>query len=234
MAADIVSQSASLDQPDYWWYTARARLLRAALGGHVGTPSRSLDVGSADGPSVGWLPAGVSLDVDPSGLTPGDVCGSATALPFADGVFDLVTAFDVLEHCDPEATALAELRRVLSSEGSLLVSVPAYEWAWTDFDAKAGHHRRYTRRRLRTALERAGFRVEVCTYIFSATFPAFAVERTLRRLRGMGPDRLPDVSPWVETLLRSMCRLDERRHRRGGLPFGSSVVAAARTTRQTG
>ena len=83
-----------------------------------------LDVGSADGPSVGWLtaPHKVSLDLDPRGLRPpGGVCGSLLALPFADGSFEVVSAFDVIEHCEPERDALLELHRVLEPGGRLLV-----------------------------------------------------------------------------------------------------------------
>ncbi len=47
--------SASIDQPDYWWYRARADLLHAALGDFATDTTRVLDVGSADGPSVPWL-----------------------------------------------------------------------------------------------------------------------------------------------------------------------------------
>src|SRR4051812_14945689 len=93
--------SPSLAQPEYWWYRARAELLRTILQPHVGEPEWVLDVGSADGPSVGWMSARgrrVALDVDLAALGPGDVCGSALQLPFADGVFDVVAAFDVLEH----------------------------------------------------------------------------------------------------------------------------------------
>ena len=86
------------------------------------------------------------LDIDPRGLEPGGVCGSALALPFGDATFDVVCAFDVVEHCEPEALALAELARVLKPGGRLLISVPAYQWAWTEFDEENGHHRRYTRR----------------------------------------------------------------------------------------
>jgi SAM-dependent methyltransferase len=81
-----------------------------------------LGVGSADGPSIGWLRGRgkqVSLDIDPRGLDAGGVCGSALALPFADESFDLVAAFDVIEHCDPEADVLSELTRVLTPRGRL-------------------------------------------------------------------------------------------------------------------
>lgn len=233
--------SPSIVQPDYWWYRARAELLRVALERYVGTPRRILDVGSADGPSVGWLRGRaqhVSLDLDPRGLRPpGGVCGSVLSLPFADGSFDVVSAFDVIEHCDPEEQAVAELDRVLAPGGLLLASVPAYQWAWSDHDVDNGHHRRYTRRRAVAALERAGLRVERSTYAFAGVFPFFAGERLLRRAKqglrrsaASGPVdvvAVPQLSPRTERMMLALSRLDERLLARRDLPFGSSVFLAA-------
>lgn len=231
--------SPSIARPDYWWYRARAELLRVALERYVGSPHRILDVGSADGPSVRWLRGRgaqhVSLDLDPRGLGPGGVCGSVLALPFVDEAFDVVTAFDVIEHCDPERRAVCELERVLAPGGRLLVSVPAYQWAWSGHDVENGHHRRYTRPRAVRALEAAGLVVDRATYAFSAVFPAFAAERLLRRVRerasaAAGPADIvtvPDVSPVLERLLLGLTRIDERLLRRRNLPFGSSVLLAA-------
>ncbi|MGH8965907.1 MAG: class I SAM-dependent methyltransferase, partial [Actinomycetes bacterium] len=150
MTGSALGGSASIAQPEYWWYRARSELLRTVFEGSVGEPGRVLDVGSADGPSVEWLRSHgeqTSLDVDPRGLRAGGVCGSAMALPFRDAVFDVVAAFDVIEHCEPESRVLSELTRVLAPGGRLLISVPAYQWAWTEFDDENGHHRRYTRPR---------------------------------------------------------------------------------------
>jgi SAM-dependent methyltransferase len=226
--------SSSLQQPDYWWYRARTELLEAALGAHLGRPRRVLDVGSADGPSVGWMRRHgrrVALDLHPQGLAPGEgVCGSATALPFPDATFDVVAAFDVVEHCEPEELAVAELARVLAPGGRLLLSVPAYQWAWSDHDVRAGHHRRYTRRRIVRAVEDAGLEVQRATYGFAAVFPFFLAERVQRRLRGpAGPEdsRLPSVPPVLDRLLRALCRVDRWLLRRRDLPFGSSVFVAA-------
>lgn len=237
--------SASIAAPDYWWYVARSRLLHTVLGPFAEGAQKVLDVGSADGPSVSWLrgtTSHVPLDLDPRGLAPGGVCGSALALPFRDGVFDLVGAFDVLEHCEPEAAALAELTRVLRPGGRLLLSVPAYQWAWSDFDDENGHHRRYTRPRLERAVVGAGLRVERSTYAFAGVFPFFAAERVARRTRAAVARAdtagtagtaaadvvsLPSVPPVVERLLLALSRADERRLAHGDLPFGSSVVLAA-------
>jgi SAM-dependent methyltransferase len=215
-------------------------MLETVLGPFVGSPERLLDVGSADGPSVGWLdaPQKVSLDVDPRGLqAPSGVCGSLLALPFGDARFEVVTAFDVIEHCEPEDQALRELHRVLERGGRLLVSVPAYQWAWTDHDVANGHYRRYTRPRAVAALEAAGFEVRRATYGFSSVFPMFAGERVLRRLRGSltrrrpeGPADVvdvPQVGAGLERVLMGLCRLDERLLGARDLPFGSSVFLAA-------
>ncbi len=203
-----------------------------------------LDVGSADGPSVQWLHGGgrhISLDIDPRGLAPGGVCGSALALPFRSGSFDVVAAFDVVEHCEPEAQVLAELTRVLVPGGRLLLSVPAYEWAWSDFDDDNGHVRRYTRPRLVRAVRAAGLEVERDTYAFASVFPFFAAERLARRARrrwrhgvrrrppGSPADivELPPVSPLVEKVLIGLARVDRTLLRSRDLPFGSSVLVAA-------
>jgi SAM-dependent methyltransferase len=242
VAAPYRGGSASIAANDYWWYRVRARLLETALDPYVGEAGRVLDVGSADGPSVQWLrgrAVHATLDLDRRGLKRGEgVCGSALALPFASASFDVVGAFDVLEHCQPEATAVREFVRVLRPGGRLLLSVPAYQWAWTDFDEENGHHRRYTRQRAVAALEAGGLEVLRATYTFGSTLPLFALERLARRcmqaFRSGGPVEAADVvslptTPRVlDGLLYRLGRLDERILKRHDLPFGSSVVLAAR------
>jgi SAM-dependent methyltransferase len=233
--------SPSIDAPTYWWYVARADLLQTVMEPHLGELSRLLDVGSADGPSVGWLRGHghrVALDLDPRGLEPGDVCGSVTTLPFAAETFDVVCAFDVVEHCADEAMALGEIARVLVPGGRLLMSVPAYEWAWTHHDVLNHHQRRYTRPRARAAVEGAGLEVLRATYAFTGTFPLFAADRLRSRLRerrlpdpGLHEDEvapLPEVGQSVERVLLRASALDRWLLRRRDLPFGSSVLVAAR------
>lgn len=243
MPASHHGGSPSIQNPDYWWYRARSRLLRTVLADYVGDPARVLDVGSADGPSVSWLRSTgrhTSLDIDARGLGPGDVCGSATAIPFRDGAFDVVAAFDVIEHVESEPAVLCELRRVLAPGGRLLVSVPAYQWAWSDHDVANGHFRRYTRPRAVAALADAGFEVRRATYVFAAVFPMFALERIVRRLRHRRHDEqrpadivaVPQPPAGVERLLLALSRLDERWLARRDLPLGSSVVVAAEKPRE--
>jgi SAM-dependent methyltransferase len=69
--------------------------------------------------------------------------GLVSKLPFGDGAFDLVAAFDIVEHVEDDDAALAELARVASPGATILLSVPLHPSRWTRFDELVGHRRRY-------------------------------------------------------------------------------------------
>jgi SAM-dependent methyltransferase len=71
------------------------------------------------------------------------VAGEITALPFGDRQFDLVGAFDVIEHIEDDRRVFAELSRVLKDGGVLVLAVPLHARFWTEFDDHVGHVRRY-------------------------------------------------------------------------------------------
>ena len=56
--------------------------------------------------------------------------GSALAMPFADGAFDLVTCQQGLQHFPDRATGMAEMRRVLKPDGRLALAC----WRAADFN----------------------------------------------------------------------------------------------------
>lgn len=84
----------------------------------------------------------------------------ADALPYADDAFDLVCAFDIIEHIEGDEAAMAELSRVAAPGATLLLSVPIHMAAWTAFDDFVGHHRRYEPDALLVLLARHGFSVQ--------------------------------------------------------------------------
>ncbi len=88
------------------------------------------------------------------------VRGEATALPFSDARFDLVAAFDIIEHVADDALVFHELRRVLRPGGTLVFSVPLYARYWTAFDDLVGHFHRYEPDVLERSLAEHGFVLE--------------------------------------------------------------------------
>ena len=71
------------------------------------------------------------------------VTGELGVLPFGDRVFDLVCAFDVIEHVENDRQVFGEVSRVLKDDGVLILSVPLHVNLWTEFDDWVGHARRY-------------------------------------------------------------------------------------------
>jgi SAM-dependent methyltransferase len=86
--------------------------------------------------------------------------GTIAALPFADGRFDLLCAFDVIEHIDDDQSGFRELSRVLKKGGRLILSVPIHAALWTDFDVLVGHARRYEPKELVELLRSHHFEIE--------------------------------------------------------------------------
>jgi SAM-dependent methyltransferase len=74
--------------------------------------------------------------------------------------FDLIVAFEVLEHYEQDLDCLKKWLDLLQPGGALIFSVPAHMQQWTGNDTRAGHARRYERRELMEKLKACGFQVE--------------------------------------------------------------------------
>lgn len=85
--------------------------------------------------------------------------GEITSLPFPDDAFDLVCAFDIVEHVENDAQVFRELRRVTRDNGTIVFSVPLHQTLWTAFDDLVGHVRRYDPADLTTLLAEHSFEV---------------------------------------------------------------------------
>lgn len=74
--------------------------------------------------------------------------------------FDLVLAFEVLEHIEEDVEALHSWLKLLKPGGRVMVSVPAHRQRWNVTDVLVGHCRRYDRSDLQELLCGAGLRID--------------------------------------------------------------------------
>ena len=118
---------------------------------------------------------------------------------------------------------------MLTPQGTLIITVPAFQWMWSYADHVLGHYRRYTRPMLAAELEGAGFRIERISYFHSWLLPVAWVFRKLRALTGRteSADDFPVPAP-INRALNGVCRLELWLMSRMDLPFGLSVFAVAR------
>jgi SAM-dependent methyltransferase len=133
-----------------------------------------------------------------------------------------LVAMNVLEHIEQDVEALRSATQLLRPGGAVVMFVPAFEFAMSEFDRKVGHFRRYTVASLRTAYERAGLDVERIHYVNAPGLFAWFVGM---RLLKMTPQDGPTVRLWDRAVV-PVARAIEKRARP---PFGQSVFAVGRT-----
>jgi ubiquinone/menaquinone biosynthesis C-methylase UbiE len=159
---------------------------------------------------------------------------SITAIPFRDATFDVVTSFDVLQTLtlDQAGDALAELHRVLRPGGAMVLNVAALELLRGNHSVLAEERHRYTRRMLRDAVERAGFRVARLTYTNASLFPLMLAVRAAQRLVGLKPAEEAEgeitvpAAP-VNTTLAGLLGVEAALARHVPMPVGSSLLCLA-------
>ncbi|HEU5009031.1 MAG TPA: methyltransferase domain-containing protein [Jatrophihabitantaceae bacterium] len=78
----------------------------------------------------------------------------------AGSTFDMVCAFEVLEHIEDDRGALASWVPFIRPGGHLVISVPAFAERFGPMDTHVGHFRRYSPEALQSLLTEAGLRVD--------------------------------------------------------------------------
>jgi SAM-dependent methyltransferase len=144
--------------------------------------------------------------------------------------FDVIGAFDVLEHIEDDAGVLAGMRRALARGGGLVVSVPQHPWLWSGVDEYSHHYRRYTRRELADKIRAAGFAVEHITSFMTFVLPAMMLSRLLTRgAASLDPAAELKVGGITNTVCGALCACEAWPISRGwSLPVGGSLLAIAR------
>ncbi len=234
---EVMAESAG----GHWWYQARRALFSDLLDGLVPTGGTAIDVGCGTGETLTVLRAlgaarAAGTDLSADALLAATANGEAAVtralaeqLPFPDRCADVLVSSDVLEHLDDDRLALREYRRVLRPGGTLLVTVPSYQWLWCHLDERAGHRRRYRLGELCDAVAGSGFDISSRSHYFSFLVPPAAV---LRRtpLGRLSPATDEDASdgPLVSRAMLALSSAERRLLRRRAIPVGLSQFVLAR------
>ncbi|HEY7253474.1 MAG TPA: class I SAM-dependent methyltransferase [Methylomirabilota bacterium] len=228
-------------EPQSWWFRSRNGLVERVARRHFAGAKRVLEIGAGTGYTLEALARAVpdaelvGTELFEEGLAVARrrlpditlVQADARALPFGQE-FDLVGAFDVLEHIDDDVGVLHELARVLRPGGGVLITVPQHKWLWSAADEFAKHERRYTRRVLVDRLRIAGFAIERVTSFVTLLTPLMLLSRLRHRTHYELRDELLVPRP-IDRTFETVCQLEQRAIQAGvSLPFGGSLLVVAR------
>lgn len=107
------------------------------------------------------------------------VCGTLNDLNGLIGRVDAIGAFDVIEHIEDDNKFVKEIHTMLKNEGFFFVTVPAFQFLWSNEDRDAGHFKRYSQRNILKLLRENGFELIYSTYFFSFLLIPLFIVRTL-------------------------------------------------------
>jgi SAM-dependent methyltransferase len=195
MERAVYQQMAELDDR-HWWYRARRHIIADLIRREVLPPANAkiLEIGCGTGHNLAMLGGfghveGLELDDEARALSERRLGRKVMSSPLPelgevpDSHYDLIGAFDVIEHIDDDAAALASIAAKLKPGGKFVMTVPAHQWMWSAHDVVNHHKRRYSRRSLKELVERSPLKLEQVGYFNSFLFPLAVAERAASRLR---------------------------------------------------
>ncbi len=233
-------------EDDHWWFKGRRAVVEAFLRRNLPRRAerRILDVGCGTGamlPLLQRLGSVEALDFSPEAL---GLCRERVGEPvrlyqgqLPEGLpagrrYDVVTAFDVIEHIPDVVTALRAVRGSIAPGGVFVCTVPAFEFLWGPHDEVNHHCRRYTRGLLARHLRQSGFVLRRASYFNTLLFGPVAAVRLARKLlpassHAAPRSDFPDEPPFYNGLLTALLASEARVVPRYALPVGVSLIALA-------
>jgi SAM-dependent methyltransferase len=154
----------------------------------------------------------------------------ARYLPFRDE-FDVIGAFDVLEHIDEDEAVMSAMYRATKPGGGVLISVPQHPFLWSQRDEVLCHKRRYTRRELLGKLRKAGFELELVTSFITLPFPMMVLSawRNRKPREDFDPFREVKVSRAANAAMNLVLDCERQAIKVGlSFPLGGTLLAVAK------
>lgn len=163
--------------------------------------------------------------------------GDAQKLPFQNNSFDIVTAFDTLEHVKSDRLALKEFYRVLRPGGFILITVPALPLIWSSHDIAHRHFRRYNQSDIKKKVEEAKLKPARITYINSLLFlPAFLFRLSIGFFNKLGIFKghtdLVGMPRLINSLLDQIFSLEANLLKFVNFPLGITLLVQAEKLRK--
>ena len=227
-----------------FWFKHRNECIKAIIKNYQGRCKPLFDVGGGNG----YVAKGLQDSEIPVALVePGDIgavnalrrgvktviCSTLENAGFKKGSLDAVSLFDVVEHIDDDLQFMSSVHSFLRQDGTVFITVPAYQWLWSDEDAVAGHYRRHSVSSVSRLLQNSGFRIEFASYFFCILPVAIFLFRALPYKLGIqkNPNKLTAATDHqakqglIGRLLQSLLNFEvSRLSRAKTFSFGASIL----------
>ena len=183
-----------IEENSFWFRHRNNCIIKMIKNFHSSTDGPIFDVGGGNGfVAKGLLDAGLEValvEPGPTGAINAKkrgvahvICATTHTAQFKAGTIPAIGVFDVVEHIEDDIGFLKHLWELLVPGGMLYLTVPAYQFLWSQEDVEGGHFRRYTLSNLKKKMRHSGFDISYSSYIFSyLPIPIFLLRTLLNKL----------------------------------------------------
>lgn len=242
--SDYFSDLARLEENNFW-FQSRNQLILWAIEKYAPNFQTMLEIGCG----TAYVLSGVAKKFPHATLTGSEIflagLGFAAArlpavkfmqmdareLPFVNE-FDVIGAFDVVEHIKEDEKVLSQIHAALKPDGVVLLTVPQHQWLWSAADDYACHERRYAAVDLHKKVSAAGFQLLRSTSFVTALLPAMMISRLLRRkisIENFDATAELKIPPWLNHLFLQILSLERTLIQKGlNFPAGGSRLIVAK------
>lgn len=224
----------------HWWFKIRAEILMAQVENlKLDKSCEILNIGAATYKTSELLSEFgnvTSLEYDEdccefvrTELKKEIIQGDATNLQFKENKYDLVCAFDVIEHIENDKKAINELKRVCKPNGFIFLTVPAYQFLWSNHDVVNHHFRRYTKNNFIDLVKPDLSKLVKSSYFNSLLFIPITLFRLLSKIIKSKNNLKSDLENFnensaVNKVFEKIFSLEKKIISKLNLPFGVSYL----------
>ena len=235
----VYQQMAELDDR-HWWYRARRKIIADLIRRQCNPPDNAqiLEIGCGTGHNLAMLSGfghvdGLELDDEARAISEERLGRKVMSSPLpelaevADFRYDLIGAFDVIEHIADDSAALASIASKLKPTGKFIMTVPAHQWMWSAHDVVNHHKRRYSKGALGRLIQGSPMKLQQIGYFNSLLFPLALAERAASKIRGKQDADVKLPAAPINSALERLFETERYLVGRLPLPPGLSLFAVA-------
>lgn len=217
-----------------FWFRARNELILWALQSYCPQFKKLLEIGCG----TGFVLSGIAQRFPQASLSGSELfleglSFAASRLPSVDLMqmdarripftveFDVIGAFDVLEHIEEDTNVLSQIHTALKPGGHLIVTVPQHPRLWSSVDEYSHHVRRYTAHELNNKVRAAGFKIIRSTSFVTVLLPLLLASRALKR--GIPADMVDPLAEYRIPRFMNLVLLNLLRMERALLKLGVTI-----------
>ena len=228
----------------HWWFIGRRKIIKTILNKYIeridSLPLDILEIGSGTGGNL------IILN------NYGNVTGvemSSTAIEFSkkrignnsnitiyqsDNIdwllsenkrYDIICLFDVLEHIENDGDFLNSLKQLLNVNGKIVLTVPAYNFLWSNHDTSHHHFRRYRACSLKQIYSKFDFTIEKLSYFNTLLFPLAVIDRLKSKITKNESSQNLYPSDTLNKVFKTFFLLEGNFIDKFSFPFGLSIVS---------